>query len=111
MLKVETIDGISHNKFPEPEGTVVKVIEHNKRHNRLTVLTRVDELGEGSGEAPVESSPIDPAAFSVSELRSALSDDDYDWNEAALRGLLEAERSGENRSTAISSIEEALERQ
>jgi len=114
MLKVVTLNGRTHDTFPEPDGEIITVIEQNTRHDTITLLTRVDESSlEDAAEAaaPVESPPIDPGDLSVSDLRSALADDDYDWNAAALRGLLQAEKDGEARSTAIDSIEEALERQ
>lgn len=65
---------------------------------------------DGEAEAPpTETSPIDPSEYSVDELRDALEDEDYDWTDAALRGLREAEADGEGRTTALEAIDKALE--
>lgn len=75
--------------------------------------THVERVGpvpgdEASAEPAVESPPFDPMDKTVDELEAALDDEDYDWNDAALRGLLEAEEDGENRDTALEAIEDAL---
>lgn len=43
MLKVETLDGETPSSFPDPEGEVIELINHNKRSNKLTVLTQIEE--------------------------------------------------------------------
>lgn len=83
------------------------------RHRRVEWLDEPPENddGEAAGaenEVAVESPPIDPADHTVDELRDALDDADYDWNAAALRGLLDAERSGKDRDTATDAIQAAL---
>lgn len=97
MLKEETIKRQDNDLFEEPSGEFLELVRIGS--NSLTVLTRVD-----TGKVAVESPPVDPSDLTVSELEKALEDDDYDWNKAALRGLLEAEREGDNRATAISAI-------
>lgn len=97
MLREETLSGEGQRLYEEPDGEFLELIETNS--NTITVLTRVE-----LDKVAVESSPIDPTDYTVSELEDALKDDGYDWNKPALRGLLEAERNGDNRATAISAI-------
>ena len=57
---------------------------------------------------PIASSPIDPTDLTVDELRDALDDEDYDWDAAALRGLRESEVYGDERQTALETINDAI---
>lgn len=96
MLKEETIKRQDNDLFEEPSGEFLELVRIGS--NSLTVLTRVD-----TGKGGVESPPIDPTEYTVSELEDAL-EDRNDWNKDTLRALLEAEREGDNRATAISAI-------
>lgn len=122
MLQVETLSVAEKRGgkelYEEPDGELLKFISNNNR--TISVLTRVDEDSSGKGVEPtpdeddedvqvVESPPVDPSEMTVSELQDSLSDEDYDWNEACLIGLLEAEEDGKDRKTATNAIEEKLE--
>lgn len=102
MLKEENLRRQDGGVYEEPEGEFLELMSVNS--NTVDVLTRVE-----SDNARVESSPVDPTELTVSELESALEDEDYDWNDAALRGLIASERDGDNRVTAIKMIEEKLQ--
>lgn len=78
-----------------------------RRHTHIELGGPVAGAEEAS-EPAVESPPFDPAEKTVSELEDALEDEDYDWNDAALRGLREAEADGENRETALEAIDAQL---
>lgn len=69
-------------------------------------LTDNADEAEAEDADLVEIPPIDPAAFSVNDLRSELSD--RDLSDAELRGLLKSEQQGSNRKTACEAIEEAM---
>jgi hypothetical protein len=65
---------------------------------------------ETTPESPtIESPPIDPSEYTVDELQDALEDADYDWTDATLRGLRQAEVDGQNRDTALEAIDAELE--
>lgn len=106
MLQLETLPEldvqISGRQYGEPEGELIEYIGSGS--NSISVLTRIDT---DKGER-FESSPIDPSSHTVSQLEEALDDPNYDWNEASLKGLLEAEKNQKNRATAISAIEKEL---
>lgn len=57
----------------------------------------------------VETPPFKPGDRTIDELEEDLADEGYDWNAAALRGLLEAEEEGEDRKGAKDLIRAALE--
>jgi hypothetical protein len=102
MIREETLRETGRRKYEDPDGQFLELIKQGS--NTITVLTKVD-----SDKAPrVESSPIDPTDMTVNEVQDALEDEDYDWNDAALRGLIEAEQAGSNRVTALDAIKEKL---
>ena len=70
-----------------------------------------DELMEVLADEPEDDEsmvppPIDPAAFTVSEMRSELAESDL--SKPQLRGLKVSEEGGENRVTVIREIDERL---
>lgn len=70
-----------------------------------------DELMEVLADEPEDDEsmvppPIDPAAFTVSEMRSELAE--RDLSKPQLRGLKVSEEGGENRVTVIREIDERL---
>jgi len=94
-----------------PEGEVSRCIEGDVSDVELDSTTRGDTPMESSDTDPApvtETPPVDPADLTVSELKEALADEDYDWNRAALLGLREAEKDAQERSTALDAIEERL---
>lgn len=101
MLREETLNKTDRRTYEEPDGEFLELIGTGT--NTVTVLTRVD-----SEKGAVESPPIDPEQLTVTEMKEALEDGSYDWNQPALRGLLGAEQDGKNRTTAVKAIEEKL---
>jgi hypothetical protein len=102
MLQEETLREVERRKYEEPEGELIEVLGTGT--NTVTVLTRVE-----SENARIETPPIDPDQLTVSEIQDALGNEGYDWNQPVLLGLLEAEKEGKNRTTAINAIEERLQ--
>lgn len=101
MLQEETLhqDG-GKRTYEEPDGELLELISVNNQ--TLSVLTRVEP-------DKVETPPVDPTELTVSELNGALEEDVYDWNQSSLRGLLDAEKDGKDRTTAINAIKDKLE--
>lgn len=93
MLKAETLHRGDDNLFPEPDGDIVQILE--KSRGRLRVITRV--------EAPL---PIDPAGLTVSDLEDELAEADLSEDEA--ERVIAAEEAGDDRTTAVAAIEEAV---
>lgn len=100
MLKEETLRRNGNREYDEPDGEFMEIISHG--NNTITVLTRINT------DKVVESPPVDPTELTVSELTEALDDENYQWNVAALRDLLEAEEAGQNRTTAIQAIKDKI---
>jgi hypothetical protein len=107
MLQEENLKEIDSNgggkQYEEPEGEIVEIFGQGS--NTLSVLTRVSRDKEA--ESRSESPPIDPTEMTVSELRTALNDRDYDNEE--LTTLFRVEENGKNRTTAINSIREQID--
>lgn len=68
----------------------------------------VESEAPGSDEQYVES-PFDPGDHTVDELRDALENIPDDVTDAELEALAEAERDGDNRTSALDAIEAARE--
>lgn len=102
MIQEETLRKVDEQRYEDPEGQFLAHI--NTGTNTVTVLTEVN-----TEKAAVESSPVDPDNLTVAELNEALEDSDYQWNDAALRGLLDAETDGKDRATAVTAITDKLE--
>jgi hypothetical protein len=76
------------------------------------VTADVDESDEDSGEPTPEAEdeagpPFDPSDHSVDDLRDELDAGDYDADE--LEALRTAETTGDNRTTALEAIDDALD--
>jgi hypothetical protein len=100
MLREETLMQVDRRTYEEPDGEFLEMISSGS--NTITVLTQVE--GE---KARVQSPPFKPSEKTVSELKDELND--RDWNISTLRGLLEAEKEGKDRTTATNAIEEKLQ--
>lgn len=100
MLQEETlqkIDGQNHERsYEEPDGELIEMIDSGR--NTITVLTRADP--NKAEEVPP---PVDPGNYTISELKDVLGDET--WDEESLDLILEAEKEGKNRKTAIKAIQ------
>lgn len=104
MLQEETLRKTGRRQYEEPDGEYIELIE--KGANTITVLTQAKE--SENEEETVKSPPFDPSDVTVAELERRLADEDYDWNEDSLNGLLDAEADGKDRKTAKKMIKEQL---
>ncbi|WP_372614455.1 hypothetical protein [Halomonas sp.] len=71
-----------------------------------TVAESVTEDGEEEDDAAMVPPPIDPAEFTVKEVRAELAE--RDMSDGELRGLRVSEEGGENRVTVIDAIDDRL---
>lgn len=96
MLKEETLRPTGNRTFEEPDGEFLQVIDRGS--NTISVLSRVE--AEDEEVYP----PFDPKEYSVKELRQELEDGDFSADE--LQALLDAEKGGKGRKTAVIAIED-----
>lgn len=107
MIQEETLRSTGRREYEDPDGEFLAFIDSGQ--NTVTVLTRTETREGRKDSSPVESPPIDPTELTVNEIKDALNDTDYQWNEAAYRGLLRAEEAGKDRTTATNAIEEQID--
>lgn len=98
MLKEETLRRDDNGLYEEPDGELIQVIERNV--NTLTVLTDV------TSDKVVESPPIDPTEYTVSNLEDVLAGNSYTSDE--VEAMIYAEKSGKDRTTAKEVIKSTL---
>ncbi|MCJ0619449.1 hypothetical protein JZX76_07980 [Haloarcula hispanica] len=67
---------------------------------------RVDDAAEEDGASDEANPPFDPSASTVDEIEAALEETNH--HPVALQALLDAEKDGKNRDTAVEAIEAAL---
>jgi hypothetical protein len=101
MLQEETLSKVGENRYEEPDGEYLELVQSNS--NTITVLTRV------GGDKVVKEVLPEPSKYTVSELETELEEkvrtegltpDQKDT-------LIADEKSGKNRATAIEAIKEA----
>lgn len=89
-------------QYEEPNGEFLEMIDSGS--NTITVLTRVD-----SDKAQEVTLPFEPSDQTVATIKEQLENEEQFWTDERLEKLLDAEKSGKNRMTAISAIEDKLQ--
>ena len=99
-----------------PQGRITRVLYGDVGDADLSPPegNELDEVADEEDDADsdddatgVTVSPLNPSEFSVADLTEQM--DERDLSVAELEALLEAERAGGGRTTAVSAIEEAIE--
>jgi hypothetical protein len=102
MLQEETLMQTGQRQYEEPNGEFLEMIDSGS--NTITVLTRVD-----SDKAQEVTLPFEPSDQTVATIKEQLENEEQFWTDERLEKLLDAEKSGKNRMTAISAIEDKLQ--
>jgi hypothetical protein len=102
MLQEETLMQTGQRQYEEPNGEFLEMIDSGS--NTITVLTRVD-----SDKAQEVTLPFEPSDQTVATIKEQLENEEQFWTDERLAKLLDAEKGGKNRMTAISAIEDKLQ--
>lgn len=98
-LRKVALDRRTDGSWPEPDGEIVDTISVGTEVLRLLVRTEEEDPEPGAGRG------LDPADLSVSELRKELRGERL--TDAEREVLLDLEKDGKNRKTAIEAIKDA----
>jgi len=97
MLQEETLTEIGRREYEEPNGEIIEVLKNTR--NSIIVLTRVESEEVGGVDVP-----INPSQLTVGTLKSKIREQGSDWTDAQVQTLIESEKRGKDRKTALAAL-------